>query len=331
MTAPMLCVDDLRVRFATQDGAVEAVRGVSFDVPAGGALAIVGESGSGKSQTAFALLGLLAGNGTAEGSVKLAGREILNAPDRDLRAVRGGEVGIVFQDPMTSLNPYMRIGAQMAEVLDQHEGLSRAQTHARCVEMLDAVRIPDAATRLRQYPHEFSGGMRQRIMIAMALLCRPKLLIADEPTTALDVTVQAQIMDLLADLRRDLGWALLINTHPPGMVAGACDEVVVMYGGRVMERGPAGAIFDAPTHPYTRGLLSAVPRIDRDLDALSTIPGDPPDMGALPPGCPFSARCAHVREVCPERRPPLEPAGALMRACHVPVDQVRAEDERALA
>ena len=325
----VLDVQDLSVAFETADGQVHAVNGLSFSLEERGTLAIVGESGSGKSQTAFAIMGLLARNGTASGSVRLNGREILGLTERELNRLRAETVAMVFQDPMTSLNPYMRVGEQMAEVLTLHEGLSKRAALGRCAQMLDAVRIPDAKGRLRQYPHEFSGGMRQRVMIAMALLCRPALLIADEPTTALDVTVQAQIMELLEDVRAEFGTALMLITHDMGLVAEACEDTVVMYGGRAMETGPTTALFDAPTHPYTAGLLSAVPRLDGPEGDLRTIPGDPPDMAQLPPGCPFAPRCPLARDICRAEQPPLEPAGPALRACHAPVSEVAAMESAA--
>ncbi len=322
--APLLEVRDLTVRFDTPGGAVTAVDGLSFALEPGAATGVVGESGSGKSQTAFAILGLLARNGRATGSVRWDGEELLGAPEARLSKMRGNAMSIVFQDPMTSLNPYMKIGRQMAEGLIHHRGMSRREAARECAAMIDAVRIPDAASRLGMYPHEFSGGMRQRIMIAMALLNRPRLLIADEPTTALDVTVQAQIMDLLADLRREMGMALMLITHDLGIVAGACDDAIVMYGGRAMEAGPVDALFAAPTHPYTAGLLAAVPRIDGDDASLHAIPGDPPDMSRPIPGCPFTPRCPLAHAPCPGTRPPLEGAEGrpLRRACHAGVEAV---------
>lgn len=270
----ILEVKNLHVEFDTPDGVVEAVRDVSFSLKAGHTLAIVGESGSGKSVSAFAILGLLAKNARATGSVKYQGEEILNAPEAVINRYRSNEIAMIFQDPMTSLNPYMRISDQMSEVLIHHQGLKKSAAIAKSIEMLEAVRIPNAAARIHMYPHEFSGGMRQRVMIAMALLCSPKLLIADEPTTALDVTVQAEIMDLLLDLQEDFGMAIILITHDLGVVAGTCEETLVMYGGKVMEYRDTEALFANPEHPYTRGLLAAVPRLDQDVETLTTIDYD---------------------------------------------------------
>ena len=318
----LLEVQDLRVTFKTADGDVNAVNGVSFGIDKGETLAIVGESGSGKSQTAFAAMGLLAKNGSASGEARFDGQNLLTMNQRALNKVRSQDIAMIFQDPMTSLNPYMRISDQMAEVLMLHKGMSKRDAVNEAAKMLDAVRIPDARARITMFPHEFSGGMRQRIMIAMSLLCQPRLLIADEPTTALDVTVQAQIMQLLGDIRRDFGTAVILITHDLGVVAGFCDRTLVMYGGQIMEEGPTDDIFAKPQHPYTSGLLKAVPRLDRADATLATIAGEPPDMSRLPAGCPFSPRCAQVLENCRADRPILETLGDRRRACHLPIQEV---------
>ncbi len=318
----LLEIDDLGVTFTTADGDVNAVNGISFNIDKGETLAIVGESGSGKSQTAFALMGLLAKNGGAKGVARFDGQDLLGMSQHQLNKIRSKDMAMIFQDPMTSLNPYLRVSEQMAEVLMLHKGVSKSAAITESVRMLDAVRIPDARTRVTMYPHEFSGGMRQRIMIAMSLLCQPRLLIADEPTTALDVTVQAQIMQLLGDIRQDFGTAVILITHDLGIVAGFCDRTLVMYGGQIMEEGPTDDIFASPSHPYTSGLLKAVPRLDRDEATLATIAGEPPDMSHLPPGCPFSPRCPQLLESCQTDRPMLDTFGARRRACHLPVQEV---------
>ncbi len=319
----LLDIRDLSVRFDTPDGTVNAVNGVTLSLDRGETLGIVGESGSGKSQLAFAIMGLLAKNGRATGSVRFEGEEILNAPPSVINPIRADRIAMVFQDPMTSLNPYMRVSDQMAEVLVHHKGMARAEAVAESARMLDAVRIPDARARVTLYPHEFSGGMRQRVMIAMSLLCRPDLLIADEPTTALDVTVQAQIMSLLADLRRDFGMATILITHDLGVVAGFCEKVLVLYGGQVMETGPTDPLFATPSHPYTRGLLAAIPRVDQEGEALSAIPGSPPNMTNPPPGCPFAPRCGYAGEDCLDHLDPLtEFAPGRFRACNRSLEEL---------
>jgi len=322
---PLLDVKDLRVTFEVNDGTVSAVNGVTFSMEPGETLGIVGESGSGKSQTAFALLGLLARNGRASGEASFDGQPLIGLSEAQLNAIRADKISMIFQDPMTALNPYMRVSDQMCEVLQLHKGSSRHDAEAEAARMLDAVRIPDARARLTMFPHEFSGGMRQRVMIAMALLCRPRLLIADEPTTALDVTVQDQIMDLLKDVRREFGTAIILITHDLGIVAGSCDRILVMYGGQLMETAETLALFDRPTHPYTQGLLSAVPRLDAHVDVLPTIDGEPPNMLALPQGCPFAPRCDYARPICSETMPALErDTAGHARRCHVPIPEVAA-------
>ncbi|SMY35766.1 Oligopeptide transport ATP-binding protein OppD [Photobacterium malacitanum] len=312
----LLEVKDLRVEFTTPDGNVTAVNDLNFSLEQGQTLGIVGESGSGKSQTVFAIMGLLAKNGIISGSAKFEGREILNLSEKQLNSIRAEQIAMIFQDPMTSLNPYMKVSEQLMEVLMLHKGMSRAQAFEESVRMLDAVKIPEARQRITMYPHEFSGGMRQRVMIAMALLCRPKLLIADEPTTALDVTVQAQIMELLNDLKSDFNTSIIMITHDLGVVAGSCDKVLVMYAGRTMEYGDINDIFYRPSHPYTEGLLRAIPRLDTEGEDLPTIPGNPPNLLRLPVGCPYQERCHRVLSRCKQESPLLMPfAQDRLRAC----------------
>jgi oligopeptide transport system ATP-binding protein len=314
----LLAVDGLETVFATPDGEVRAVNGVSFTIESGGALGIVGESGSGKSQIFMSIMGLLAANGRAAGSVRFRGQEILNLPPERLNRIRGEKIAMIFQDPMTSLNPYLTVRRQMTEVLVTHKGLSEAAATEAAIAMLDRVQIPDARRRVGLYPHEFSGGMRQRVMIAMALLCRPELLIADEPTTALDVTVQAQILELIREIRRE-GTAVILITHDLGVVAGLCDRVQVMYAGRVVEAGTVRDIFYRPQHPYTAGLLRSMPRLDEhESGRLQTIAGQPPNLQRLPEGCAFQERCDRRFEPCFALRPPLRAIGeAHAKACHL--------------
>jgi oligopeptide transport system ATP-binding protein len=315
---PILEVDDLRVEFRTDSGKVSAVNGVSFNLNAGEIVGIVGESGSGKSQILMTIMGLLAKNGAGSGSVKLRGQEILGMKDDELDKLRGASMSMIFQDPMTSLNPFLRVSTQLTEVLVKHRGMGREEAMKRAIEMLDAVSIPDAAKRIRLYPHEFSGGMRQRVMISMALLCQPSILFADEPTTALDVTVQAQILDLMKDLSADLGTTVVLVTHDLGVVASLCDRVIVLYGGRIMESGPAEEIFADPKHPYTRGLLASTPRLDEQTHGeLHTIPGQPPAVAKEAAGCPFEPRCALREPRCKTQRPILQDNGTRNVACHV--------------
>ena len=317
----LLSIKDLNVSFRLNEGAVHAVNNVSFDIQPGQKLALVGESGSGKSQIAFSLLQLLAKNGQATGEAMFEGENLLTLPQKRLNQIRSNDISIIFQDPMSSLNPYMRIERQLGEVLELHKGLSGAQARKRVLEVLDAVRIPDATNRLRQYPHEFSGGMRQRLVIAMALLCEPKLILADEPTTALDVTVQAQIMALLDEIQRENQTAIMLITHDLGVVAGFCDETVVLYGGRVMERAATTDLFDAPTHPYTKGLLQAIPNIEDKDSPLSAIPGSPPNATHFPSQCPFAPRCAHAIAACHDTLPELTTTPRF-RACLRPIEEV---------
>ncbi|WP_236674136.1 ABC transporter ATP-binding protein [Paraburkholderia hospita] len=323
----LLEVKDLSVRFARRDGApVDAVQRVSFSLDKGKTLGIVGESGSGKSQTVMALLGLLAKNGKVSGEALYNGTNLLTMNEATLNRIRGDRIGMIFQDPMTSLNPFLTIERQMTETLQLHRKLSRREAKQRAIETLERVRIPDAARRIGMYPHEFSGGMRQRVMIAMALLSEPEILIADEPTTALDVTVQAQIIELLRELNRERGTAIIVITHDMGVVAGLCDDVMVMYAGQTVEQAPAQQLFAAPTHPYTIGLLNALPRLtDDDDQPLQTIPGNPPLPGMATQGCAFAPRCTYAEERCRATRPALEPTEGevhALRACHRPVQAI---------
>ena len=318
MTA-VLEVEGLTTRFATPDGEVLAADHVGFTIGEGESLGVVGESGSGKTQVFLSIMGLLAKNGRSTGSARYRGNEILNLPASRLNKIRGDEVAMIFQDPMTSLNPYLSIARQMTEVLREHKDISEADARRRGIAMLELVGIPEAAARFDMYPHEFSGGMRQRVMIAMALLCEPALLIADEPTTALDVTVQAQILELLGRLKRELGMAIALITHDLGVVAGMCERVMVMYAGRAVEVSGVGDLFRDPQHPYSRGLLHSMPRLDEaTAEELSTIPGQPPNLQALPPGCVFADRCPYVFDRCREERPSLSPCGpGRAKACHL--------------
>ena len=315
----VLSVENLVTRFDVPDGEVCAVNNVNFAVGEGETVGIVGESGSGKSQVFMSVMGLLASNGKAAGRVRYRGQDILGMPPQRLNKIRGVKMSMIFQDPMTSLNPYLKISRQLNEVLVQHKGMSETEANKRSVEMLDLVRIPEARRRITMYPHEFSGGMRQRVMIAMALLCQPDLLIADEPTTALDVTVQAQILDLMRDLKRELNTAIIMITHDLGVIAGLSDRVMVMYAGNIVETGTVRDIFYQPQHPYTEGLLKSMPRIDDEKhEKLTSIPGQPPNLQHLPQGCNYRPRCPYAFETCDAQEPALNAiADGRAKACHL--------------
>jgi len=314
----LLEVRDLTVSFDIPEGVVHAVNGLAFDLDPGETLGIVGESGSGKTQTAMAMMGLLADNGHATGTVRFRGQQLLGMTDAELSRVRGSKISMIFQDPVSSLNPYLSIGDQLVEVLTHHRDLRKRNARARAVEMLHQVGISDPETRMRQFSHQLSGGMCQRIMIAMGLLCQPDLLIADEPTTALDVTVQSQINTLMGELTERSSTAIMLITHDLGVIAGLCDKVLVMYAGEVMEMAEATALFASPRHPYTRGLLRSVPRLDKDDSGiLRAIPGHPPDLVDLPSGCPFRDRCEFAFEAC-TTHPELTAAGpGRWKRCHL--------------
>jgi len=319
----VLTLRDFRVSFQTMNGAVQAVRGVDLDVGASEIVGIVGESGSGKSVTFLGLLGLLPKSARITGSATVGGVELVGAPDRLMRSVRGKRVAMIFQDPLSALNPVQRIGAQIVEMIRSHQSLDKNAANIRAVELLDLVGIPQPAARAKQFPHEFSGGMRQRVMIAMALANDPEVLIADEPTTALDVTVQAQILEVIQRIQRELHTAVVFITHDLGVVARIADRVQVMYAGRAAERGPVHDIFDRPSHPYTQGLMTSLPGLGRHR--LTPIPGSPPNMLRPPSGCAFRTRCPHAEEVCKADPPPeLRPFGTIETAC-VRVDELVGE------
>jgi len=304
---PLLVVEGLRTHFFTKEGVVRAVDGVSFEIMPGEILGIVGESGCGKSVTARSILRLVPDppGRIVGGAITFDGLDLLALSPREMQGVRGDRISMIFQDPMVSLNPTMRIGEQIAEVLEVHRGMSPARARERVVELMQAVNIPAAEARLQDYPHQFSGGMRQRAMIAMALACAPKLLIADEPTTALDVTVQAQILDLLRGIRHDHRTAIVLITHDLGVVAEICDRVAVMYAGRIVEEATAEALFETPRHPYTRGLLASIPSPERRVEVLKPIRGQPPDLSRLPAGCAFAPRCDDRIARCTLEDPPF--------------------------
>ncbi|MFG2353953.1 ABC transporter ATP-binding protein [Streptomyces sp. NPDC048521] len=315
----LLEVRDLHVEFGTRDGVAHAVNGVSYEVDAGETLAVLGESGSGKSVTAQAVMGILdvpPGRVTG-GQILFQGQDLLTLKEEARRRIRGAGMAMIFQDALSALNPVMTVGDQLGEMFVVHRGMSRKDARAKAVELMERVRIPAAAQRVRDYPHQFSGGMRQRIMIAMALALEPALIIADEPTTALDVTVQAQVMDLLAELQREYRMGLVLITHDLGVVADVADKIAVMYAGRIVESAPVHDIYKAPAHPYTRGLLDSIPRLDHKGQELYAIKGLPPNLMHIPPGCSFHPRCPMARDVCRTDEPPLyEVSDARGSACH---------------
>jgi peptide/nickel transport system ATP-binding protein len=333
LTAELLLdVRDLVVQFPTQDGIVNAVSGLSFTLSRGETLGIVGESGSGKSVTNLAILGLLnSKRSKVSGEILLHGRDLLKAKPHELRDVRGKDVAMILQDPFACLHPMYRVGNQISEAVRAHANVSKAKAFERAVEVLDAVGIPNARARARDYPHQFSGGMRQRAMIAMALVHNPDVLIADEPTTALDVTVQAQILELIDRVKRDFNIGVILITHDLGVVAETAQSVMVMYAGRAVEHGPAAEVFAAPQHPYTWGLLESMPSVEGKVAHLRAIEGSPPSVIHLPPGCPFHPRCPHRFDPCDKIRPPLVPIeGGHLDACHLdPDDKRRLWAERA--
>jgi len=306
-TVNLLEVKDLHVHFRSEEGTVKAVDGISFDVKQGETLGIVGESGSGKTVANLSLMRLIPEppGEIVSGSIILRGRDVLKLSASDLRRLRGKQVAMIFQDPMTALNPFMRVSKQLMEVTQLHLGHTRVQAREHAVKMLEHVGIPDASERIDSYPHEFSGGMRQRVMIAMALSCQPDLLIADEPTTALDVTIQAQILELIKRLKAETGASVILITHDLGIVAGMTDQVIVMYAGKIFERAPTGELFQNPGNPYTRGLLRSVPNPTDEQGQLYQIPGQPPDLARLPAGCPFAPRCERAEEICRREFPPF--------------------------
>jgi oligopeptide transport system ATP-binding protein len=319
-TAPLLRVKDLQVEFRTRNGLARAVQGVSFEVHEGETLAILGESGCGKSVTAQAVMGIIDSppGYVTGGEVLYKGVDLLKLPDEQRRVVRANRIAMVFQDALSALNPVFTVGFQLGEQFRKHRGMSRADAKVKAAELLDLVRIPAAKQRVNDYPHQFSGGMRQRVMIAMALALDPEVLIADEPTTALDVTVQAQIMKLLADLQAERNMGLILITHDMGVVADVADRISVMYAGKIVEEAPVNDIYDRPSHPYTKALLESIPRVDMKGQQLRAIKGLPPSLTAIPPGCSFNPRCRYVRDVCKTGAPPplyqVEPA--ISSACH---------------
>ncbi|MEU6850970.1 ABC transporter ATP-binding protein [Actinacidiphila alni] len=315
----LLDVRDLHVEFRTRDGVAKAVNGVNYSVAEGETLAVLGESGSGKSVTAQAIMGILDSppGFVTKGEIVFQGRDLLKLNAEERRKVRGAKMAMIFQDALSSLNPVLTVGEQLGEMFTTHQGMSKKDSRAKAVELMDRVRIPAAAERVKQYPHQFSGGMRQRVMIAMAMALEPDLIIADEPTTALDVTVQAQVMDLLAELQRELNMGLILITHDLGVVADVADKIAVMYAGRIVETAPVHEIYRAPAHPYTKGLLQSIPRLDQKGQELYAIKGLPPNLLRIPPGCAFNPRCPQARDRCRTEVPPLyEVSPVRASACH---------------
>ncbi|MFF0741390.1 ABC transporter ATP-binding protein [Streptomyces sp. NPDC004111] len=315
----LLEVRDLHVEFKTRDGVAKAVNGVNYSVDEGETLAVLGESGSGKSVTAQAVMGILdmPPGRIPQGEILFDGQDVLKLKEDQRRKIRGAGMAMIFQDALSSLNPVLSVGEQLGEMFVVHRGMSRKDSRAKAVELMDRVRIPAAKERVGQYPHQFSGGMRQRIMIAMALALEPRLIIADEPTTALDVTVQAQVMDLLAELQRELNMGLILITHDLGVVADVADKIAVMYAGRIVETAPVHEIYKSPAHPYTKGLLESIPRLDQKGQELYAIKGLPPNLLHIPPGCAFNPRCPRARDVCRTDVPPLfDVAEDRQSACH---------------
>jgi peptide/nickel transport system ATP-binding protein len=323
MSAPLLTVEGLGIGFRTDQGAIQVVEDLSFSLAPGRTLAIVGESGCGKSVTSLALMRLLPPNARIQGQVRFEGADLLGLDEASMRRLRGGEMAMIFQEPMTSLNPAFTVGDQIAEAIREHRAIGEKEAAEEAVAMLARVRIPDARARAAEYPHRLSGGMRQRVMIAMAMACRPKLLIADEPTTALDVTIQAQILDLMREMAVEAGTAIILITHDLGVVAEMADEVLVMYAGRAAETAPVRTLFSAPQHPYTVGLMGAIPRLDEDRARLATIEGTVPSPAAWPPGCRFAPRCPFAIPRCTETVPTLAEMGERHRAAcfQAPLDR----------
>jgi len=330
MTDPILEVEDLATRFYTDEGVVEAVDGVSFDLYEGETVGIVGESGSGKSVTAMSIMGLIDSPGRVEeGTIRYRGEDLLERSESGIREIRGGEISMIFQDPMTSLNPVYTVGEQISRVIRQHRDVSQSEARARAVELMGDVGIPEAESRVDNYPHQFSGGMRQRALIAMAISCEPEILIADEPTTALDVTIEAQIFDVLEELQETYGMSVILITHDLGVVAGTAERVNVMYAGRIVERADVDALFENPRHPYTRGLMRSIPRLHGSADRLEPIAGSVPNPAALPSGCSFHPRCPHATELCRGYDPELREVEPGREAACVHARGYGGPDERA--